>query len=164
MCAQRAAPTDQACPCARAHGHTNAQLPKLQVFLNQPTKRTRKQRQRARTHTHNHTHARTHALPVIQKTLKQAKRKAQTFKVSPETSRSHFSPHLTSKRTHVALARTGAHAHARKHKRTFICFAFLPSSCIRCRQKVRFRRQPGMVMGKRGRGLGNGEGGGGEEE
>lgn len=64
-------------------------------------------------------------------------------------------------------ARAGAKTQ-RAHRKLF--FALLPSSCIRCRQKVRFLRQPGMVMKetrKWRRGLVDEEdegGGGGDEE
>lgn len=57
--------------------------------------------------------------------------------------------------------RANAHPNTRHHPYTLMqtqahihlfCFAFLPSSCIRCRQKVRFLRQPGILLRSRRRG------------
>lgn len=117
VCAVRAAPASPACP--HAHAHTckhNYQSCRCLSVREHDTCAKKED---------------THALPVIQKTRNTW---SGNCKVSPETNCSHFSSECTHARMHA-------------HAPTFwFCFGFLPSSCIRCRQKVRFLRHPGMVM------------------
>lgn len=94
-------------------------------------------------------------LPVMQKSLDTWSRKRKDSKrlrkQAVHISAQILKPHIIRAQTRTAT-RARIQTRWRQHKRAYISFAFLPSSCIRCRQKVRFSRQPGMLLrSRRGR-------------